>query len=398
MLRLGPSLVLAALAFVWTVGACPPAAAPVTGAPARADSTRPALAARAMVVAGHPEATRIGLDVLRDGGTAVDAAVAVGVRPRRRASRRRQHRRRRLPARPRAGRARYVAATSARRRRPRPRATCTSTSGASRSPYRYHARPPRGRRPRLGGRLAAAHAEGGRLPWARLVEPSVALARGHRLTARTARLFNQYRTRLRGLPVQRARLRARRRAPVARRRPLAAAGPRRDARADPRPRSRWLLPGRDGAPRRRRDGAGTADASPRPTSPPTVRSAARSLTGRYRGHRLLTMPPPSSGGIALLAALRASSRCDAGARSVRARPTRCTSMAEALRRAFADRAHWLGDPDFVDVPPAGLLSTAPTWPHAWPPSIPHARRRVQRSGTVARPHRGHRDDPLLGRR
>jgi gamma-glutamyltranspeptidase/glutathione hydrolase len=79
------------------------------------------------------------------------------------------------------------------------------------------------------------------------------------------------------------------------------------------------------------------------------------LRGTYRGHEIITMPPPSSGGIAMIEMLNVLERYDLksmGAGSSQA----IHVMVEAMRRAFADRAQYLGDPDFVKVPVAGLTS------------------------------------------
>jgi len=79
------------------------------------------------------------------------------------------------------------------------------------------------------------------------------------------------------------------------------------------------------------------------------------LEGDYRGHRVITMGPPSSGGVALLQMLYAVEPVDLGAYGFQS-PRAVHRMGEAMRRAYADRAVWLGDPDFVEVPLAGLLS------------------------------------------
>jgi gamma-glutamyltranspeptidase/glutathione hydrolase len=79
------------------------------------------------------------------------------------------------------------------------------------------------------------------------------------------------------------------------------------------------------------------------------------LRTTYRGHEIITMPPPSSGGIAMIQMLNMLERYnlkELGFGSVRATHYKV----EAMRRAFADRAHFLGDPDFVKVPVAGLTS------------------------------------------
>lgn len=84
---------------------------------------------------------------------------------------------------------------------------------------------------------------------------------------------------------------------------------------------------------------------------PTIREPLR---GSYRGCEVLTMPPPSSGGIALIEMLNMLEPLDLvsmGWHSSRYVHT----MVETMRRAFADRAAHLGDTDFVKVPVAGLV-------------------------------------------
>src|SRR5215510_10560437 len=79
------------------------------------------------------------------------------------------------------------------------------------------------------------------------------------------------------------------------------------------------------------------------------------LRGVYRGHEIITMPPPSSGGVAMIEILNILERYDLksmGAGSSQA----IHVLVEAMRRAFADRAQFLGDPDFVKVPVPGLIS------------------------------------------
>jgi gamma-glutamyltranspeptidase/glutathione hydrolase len=78
------------------------------------------------------------------------------------------------------------------------------------------------------------------------------------------------------------------------------------------------------------------------------------LTGAYRGHKVVTMPPPSSGGVALLQMLGMLEAFDLRALGAES-PERYHLLIEAMRRAFADRAEYLGDPDFVSVPVAQLL-------------------------------------------
>ncbi len=79
------------------------------------------------------------------------------------------------------------------------------------------------------------------------------------------------------------------------------------------------------------------------------------VTGSYRGNRIITMGPPSSGGIALVQLLRLSEAYPFGRWGWSADST-IRVMIEAERRVYADRATYLGDPDFVKVPVAGLVS------------------------------------------
>lgn len=87
---------------------------------------------------------------------------------------------------------------------------------------------------------------------------------------------------------------------------------------------------------------------------PTVREPLRST---YRGHEVLTAPPPSSGGVALIEMLNMLESYDLaslGSNSSGADHL----LVEVMRRAFADRASFLGDTDFVKVPIRGLMSRA----------------------------------------
>jgi gamma-glutamyltranspeptidase/glutathione hydrolase len=81
------------------------------------------------------------------------------------------------------------------------------------------------------------------------------------------------------------------------------------------------------------------------------------LCGPYKGHELCTMPPPSSGGVHLLQILRLLDGTDLGAAGWHDVDT-THRFIEAMRIAYADRAVWLGDPAFVDVPVAALTSKA----------------------------------------
>ena len=77
----------------------------------------------------------------------------------------------------------------------------------------------------------------------------------------------------------------------------------------------------------------------------------------YRGHTIVSMPPPSSGGVAL-ALIANMLRGDSIGAGIYHSPRHIHLLAEAMRRAFADRNALLGDPDFVSVPLGPLLSPA----------------------------------------
>ena len=79
------------------------------------------------------------------------------------------------------------------------------------------------------------------------------------------------------------------------------------------------------------------------------------LEGDYKGYRIITSPPPSSGGVGLLqmlAMLNTTGYEKYGAGSAEA----YHYMAEVMRRFYADRSQYLGDPDFVKNPISALLA------------------------------------------
>ncbi len=81
------------------------------------------------------------------------------------------------------------------------------------------------------------------------------------------------------------------------------------------------------------------------------------VRGRYRGRAVLSFPPPSSGGIALLQMLNVLEGFDLAALGAGSSAS-IHRIAEAMKLAFADRAAYLGDTDFVDVPVEQLLDEA----------------------------------------
>src|SRR6185436_2138707 len=80
------------------------------------------------------------------------------------------------------------------------------------------------------------------------------------------------------------------------------------------------------------------------------------IESEYRGFRVLTMPPPSSGGIVISEALGIlSQRLPDPAKVGRGSSAYLHLLAESLKHGFADRARLLGDADFVKVPLTRLL-------------------------------------------
>ena len=85
---------------------------------------------------------------------------------------------------------------------------------------------------------------------------------------------------------------------------------------------------------------------------PAIRTPVR---GTYRGYEIISMAPPSSGGthvIEILNILEGYNMTQLGFQT----PASLHIMAEAMKRAFADRAKYMADTDFVKVPIAGLIS------------------------------------------
>ena len=85
--------------------------------------------------------------------------------------------------------------------------------------------------------------------------------------------------------------------------------------------------------------------------------AREPVKGDYRGYEIVSMPPPSSGGIhivQILNILEGYPLKDYGQNSAQT----IHLMAEAMQLAYADRSEYLGDSDFIDVPASGLASQA----------------------------------------
>jgi gamma-glutamyltranspeptidase/glutathione hydrolase len=83
----------------------------------------------------------------------------------------------------------------------------------------------------------------------------------------------------------------------------------------------------------------------------------KAITGMYKGYKIITMPPPSSGGIALLQLLRSVEKYPLAKWGYNKDST-VQVIVEAERRVYADRSKYLGDPDFYKVPVDSLLRPA----------------------------------------
>jgi gamma-glutamyltranspeptidase/glutathione hydrolase len=318
-----------------------------------------AQAAEFMVAAANPHAARAGIEILRAGGSAVDAAIAVQmvlnlVEPQSSGI----------------GGGAFALHWDAAARK------ISAYDGRESAPAA--ARPDRFLRPDgtpmgfgeaiASGRsvgvpgvlrmLELAHAKHGRLPWKRLFEPAIRLAeegfsvspRLHRLIAADPLLRRHPQARAyfylpEGGPL-----------PVGHRlrNPELAAMLRRVADEGPDAFYRGEIA---------RDIVAAVAAVPRPgditeQDLASYRALEReAICGGYRAYRICGMPPPSSGGIAVLAILGTLERFDMA--KVRPNSSQAVHLfAEAGRLAYADRDHYVGDPEFVRVPSAGLIDPA----------------------------------------
>ncbi|MFN0172335.1 MAG: gamma-glutamyltransferase [Bryobacteraceae bacterium] len=81
------------------------------------------------------------------------------------------------------------------------------------------------------------------------------------------------------------------------------------------------------------------------------------IRGTYRGYELISMPPTSAGGLLLIQMLRMLERYDLAALGHNS-SAKYHLLVETMKRCYADRAAYVGDPGFVKVPVSGLLSPA----------------------------------------
>jgi len=204
--------------------------------------------------------------------------------------------------------------------------------------------------------MAKAHAQYGKLPWARLFQPAIRLARdGFTVSARMHNGLDLYGRHLTGWA---------RETYLPGGNPLATG----TTMTVPEMAQTFTRIAREGAaPFYQRASAsriaGAVSIVPRP-SPMTaadvtgyVAKDRAPVCGTYRVYKICGMGPPSSGGITVLMILKQLERFDM-ARLGRNSPVAWHLLAESERLAYADRDMYVADPDYVTVPVSGLLDPA----------------------------------------
>jgi gamma-glutamyltranspeptidase/glutathione hydrolase len=315
-------------------------------------ATAPVVARHALVVSAHPVASQVGRDIMQQGGNAYDAAVAVqfalAVV---------------LPVAGNVGGGGFIVYRDKSGKDGTLDFRETAPAAASRDMYldasgnvvpgRSTAGPLAVGTPGTVAGMAALHQKLGKLTWAKLVAPAVRLARqGVALTEkeaaglnRTQADFTKYNP---GSPPAFVRPTPWQKGDTLKQLELAAVL------------QRIQDQGRAGFYQGRtaelllaemRKGGGLITQQDLAGYQPKWRAA---LHGQYRGYDVITMPPPSSGGVALLQILQMLEPSNLGKLGYHT-PASVALVTEAERRAYADRATYLGDPDFGRVPVAQLL-------------------------------------------
>lgn len=331
-------------------------AAVITGAPdipadwALAGKAIPVYGAHAVVVSGHPLASEVGVEILKEGGNAIDAAVAVGFA---------------LEAvLPEAGNIGgggfivYRDSTGAARALDYRE---TAPGGATRDMFLDSAGNPTDKSitgdlsvgvPGSVAGMYEAWKRYGHLPWAQLVAPAIRLAEGHVLDAHRSRSIEADARRLRMFPASAAQFLVDGHAPAPGtmfRQPDLARTLRLIADSGPDVFYRGQIADRIVAEMQRGHGlitrADLAAYRPKWRTPIDV---------DYRGYTVYSMPPSSSGGVTMGEIFNILGGYDTLPAFGSAGYVHLE--VEAMRRAFIDRNEYLGDPDFVSMPLERLLS------------------------------------------
>lgn len=205
--------------------------------------------------------------------------------------------------------------------------------------------------------LALAHQRHGRLPWPKLLEPAIHLAEGGiPVSAELAQSLQSARERMSRWPSSRAvffKADGSAHAPgETLRQPDLAASLKLIAEQGSKAFYQGDIADKIAADMRAHDGLITLD------DLKNYRAVVREpVRGSYRGYDIASMPPPSSGGVHLIQILNLLEQwplAELGAGSA----ATLHRMAEAMKLAYADRSEYLGDPDFVKIPVAGLTAKA----------------------------------------
>lgn len=204
--------------------------------------------------------------------------------------------------------------------------------------------------------MAALHRRFGTLPWPRLLEPAIRYAEeGFLVSPRLHEDMARYRERLARFPATAATFLPDGEPPPVGsrfRQPALARALRTLARQGPEAfYTGWIA---DSLATEMRRGGGRIDRADLAGYRAVWREPVRV---RYRDRTVLSMPPPSSGGVTLGLMLNILEGYDLG-RFEWHSPEAIHRMVETMRRAYADRNFWLGDPDFVSMPLDRLLSRA----------------------------------------
>lgn len=324
-----------------------------TGVPAPNQSPEEQLAEHHMVVSGNPHASRIGRDILRRGGNAVDAAIAMQIA---------------LgfvePPESGIGGGSFMLYRSADGEDINVydgRETAPAAATADRFTVLGRRQPlwsaiPSGKAVGVPGTVAllhTAHQDHGQLPWAELFEPTIALAReGIDMPARLQEQVQRDLSLRLYADTRRYFRRQARQDPPRLRNPELADTLQRIADEGPDAFYRGEL-AEDivAATRSRWPGRGDLTLDDLANYEALLRDA---VCADYRGSRLCGPPPPSSGGIAVLQILGMLEHFDLPAMA----PDSAEAIhliTEASRLAFADRFRYVGDPGFVVVPTAALI-------------------------------------------
>ena len=312
--------------------------------------SEPVTAPRAMVVTAQPLATQVGLDILKQGGNAIDAAVAVGfalevV----------------LPDAGNIGGGGFIVHRSTAGEVHALDYREMAPSGASRDMYVDSAGNVTDKSlvghlaPGVPGSVAGMHEawkKYGSLPWATLIAPAIELAEGHIIDSARSRSIGWERETFMQFPASRAQFLVNDSAPppgTMWRQPDLARTLRLIADSGPDVFYRGQIADLIVAEMQRGGGLITKE--------DLARYQAKWRTPvqlSYRGYTIYSMPPPSSGGVTMGELLNILEGYDSLPRF--GTPAYVHTVAEAMRRAFIDRNRYLGDPDFVEMPLDRLLS------------------------------------------